>query len=108
MSEFEDKLHAILSDPEELERIASLASALMGGGASAPSGAPPAPEGDLLRRLSGLLGASPGQGELGALADALSPYLQPERSARLRRALRLAGMLRVAGTVLGEEASERV
>ena len=46
-----------------------------------------------------------GAGELGALADALSPYLQPERSARLRRALRLAGMLRVAGTVLGEEAS---
>ena len=101
MSEFEDKLHAILSDPEELERIASLASELMGGGEAAPS----APEGDLLRRLSGLLGASPGQGELGALADALSPYLQPERSARLRRALRLAGMLRVAGTVLGEEAS---
>ena len=103
MSEFEDKLHAILSDPEELERIASLASELMGGGASAPSGAPSAPEGDLLRRLSGLLGASPGQGELGALADALSPYLHPERRARLQKALRIAGVLRLAGTALREE-----
>ena len=82
MSDFEDKLHAILSDPEELERIGRLASALMGGGA--------------------------GRSELGALADALSPWLRPERLSRLRRALRLAGMLRVAGTVLGEEASERV
>ena len=106
MSEFEDKLHAILSDPAELERIAALASELMGGGDAAETGdAPPAPEGELLRRLSGLLGGASGQGELGALADALSPYLQPERSLRLRRALRLAGMLRVAGTVLGEEAS---
>ena len=105
MSEFEDKLHAILSNPAELERIASLASELMGGGEAAETGAPSAPEGDLLRRLSGLLGGASGQSELGALADALSPYLQPERSARLRRALRRAGMLRVAGTVLGEEAS---
>ena len=48
---------------------------------------------------------SQGLRKRGALADALSPYLQPERCARLRRALRLAGMLRVAGTVLGEEAS---
>ena len=107
MSDFEDKLHAILSDPEELERIGRLASELMGGGAE-ETGPPPEADGDLLRRLAGMLGGGAGQGELGALADALSPWLRPERASRLRRALRLAGMLRVAGTVLGEEASERV
>ena len=55
MSEFEDKLHAILSDPAELERIASMAAALMGGGEG--SGAPGDPTGPL-RRLSGLLGGA--------------------------------------------------
>ena len=101
MSEFEDKLHAILSDPEEMERISRLASELMGGGAAA---APPGdgPDGALLRRLSGLLGGA-GGGDKAALLSALSPYLHPERQARLQKALRLAGMLRLASAALQEE-----
>ena len=103
MSEFEDKLHAILSDPAEMERISRLASELMGG---TPDAAQPAaeeaPESALLRRLSGLLGGA-GGGDKAALLNALSPYLRPERMARLQRALRLAGMLRLAGTALREE-----
>jgi hypothetical protein len=108
VSEFEEQLHAILSDPAELERIGRLASELMGGGEGREEGAGKGTgggaEGDVLRRLSGLLGGG-GQGELTALLDALAPYVRPERLSRLRRALWLAGMLRVAGTVLGEEAS---
>ena len=100
MSEFEDKLHAILSDPEEMERIGRLASELMGGGT--PGAAEPKPEGKLLQRLGGLLGGAGGRSSA-ALADALAPYLRPERLARLRRALRLAGVLRLAGTALREE-----
>ena len=108
MSEFEDKLHAILSDPEELERIGRLASELMGGGGGAEEGEKSGGgDGDVLRRLSGLLGGA-GQSDLSALVNALAPYLRPERAARLRRAIRLAGMLRVAGTVLGEEATGSV
>ena len=102
MSEFEDKLHAILSDPAEMERISRLASELMGGG---ETDAPPetdAPDGGLLRRLSSLLGGA-GGGEKTALVNALSPYLHPERRARLQKALRLAGVLRLAGTALREE-----
>lgn len=100
MSEFDDKLHAILSDPAEMERIGRLAAELMGGG----SGEGPSADGDgdLLRRISGVLGGAGEEGKAG-LIEALSPYLRPERSARLRRALRIAGMLRVAGTVLREE-----
>ncbi len=107
MSEFEDKLHAILSDPAEMERISRLASELMGGGA----GSAPPPESDadnpLLRRLGGLLGGA-GSGDKTALLNALSPYLHPERRARLEKALRLAGILRLAGAALREEGAGRV
>ena len=104
MSEFEEKLHAILSDPVEMERISRLASELMGGGLTdaAQPAANEGPDGVLLRRLSGLLGGA-GGGDKAALLSALSPYLRPERMARLQRALRLAGMLRLAGTALWEE-----
>ena len=101
MSEFEDKLHAILSDPAEMERIGRLASELMGGGAGqAPSddGA----DGAMFRRIGGLLGGM-GTGNKTELLNALSPYLHPERRERLRRALRLAAVLRLAGTALREE-----
>ncbi len=101
MSEFEDKLHAILSDPAEMERIGRLASELMGGGAgSAP--ADDGGDGTLLRRLGGLLGGA-GLGDKAELVNALSSYLRPDRRERLRRALRLAGVLRLAGTALREE-----
>lgn len=103
MSEFEDKLHAILSDPAEMERIGRLASELMGGGAgSVPTDDGGGGDGTLLRRLGGLLGGA-GLGDKAELVNALSPYLRPERRERLRRALRLAGVLRLAGTALREE-----
>ena len=103
MSEFDDKLHAILSDPGEMERIARLASELMGtGAADAPPKEEPAPDNALLQRLSALLGGA-GGGDKAALLSALSPYLRPERRARLQKALSLAGVLRMAGAALREE-----
>ena len=103
MSEFEDKLHAILSDPAEMERISRLASELMGGGAGgAEAAADAGGNGALLQRLGTLLGGA-GGGDKEALVRALSPYLHPERRARLQKALRIAGVLRLAGTALREE-----
>ena len=102
MSEFDDKLHAILSDPAEMERIARLASELMGGGAADAPPKEAAPDGALLQRLGALLGGA-GGGDKAALVGALAPYLQPERRARLQKALRLAGVLRLAGKALREE-----
>ena len=99
MSEFEDKLHAILSDPAEMERITRLASELMGGGGEAQDG----PDSALLRRIGTLLHGAEGGGDKAALLSALAPYLQPERRARLQKALRLAGVLRIAGAALREE-----
>lgn len=102
MSEFEDKLHAILSDPAEMERISRLAAELMGGGTPASPPGDAAPDGKLLQRLGALLGGA-GAGDKAALLNALSPYLKPERRARLQKALRLAGVLRLAGSALREE-----
>ena len=101
MSEFEDKLHAILSDPEEMERISRLAAGLMGGGA-ANSGEAPDGAGALLGRLGAMLGASAG-GEKAQLLNGLSPYLRADRRARLSRALTVAGVLAAAGAALREE-----
>ena len=107
MSEFEEKLHAILSDPAEMERIGRLASELMGGEPAAAQGADAGEDNALLRRLAGLAGGAGNDGKA-ALLGALSPYLHPERQARLRRALRLAGMLRLAGAAMREEEARHV
>ena len=107
MSEFDEKLHAILSDPKEMERISRLASELMAGGAGAAPPAEDEADNALLRRLGGLLGGA-GGGDKTALLQALSPYLHPERRARLQKALRLAGVLRLAGTALREEGGQNV
>ena len=104
MSELEDKLNAILNDPSEMERITRLASELMGGGTPEGASVPeaPAPDGELLGRITRLLGST-GSGDKTALLRALSPYLRPERQARLQKALRLAHMARLAGTALAED-----
>ena len=44
MSEIEDRLHAVLSNPEEMSRIAAMAQKLMGELPSESAAAPSAPE----------------------------------------------------------------
>ena len=104
MNEFEERLNAILSDPAEMERITRLASELMGG---APDGEPPCPEaapppdGELSAMLAKLLGGGGGTDKT-PLLQALSPYLRPERRAKLQKAMRMAKMARLARAALNE------
>ena len=103
MNEFEEKLNAVLNDPAELERIARLASALMGGDtgeAEPPDAGIPPTDGELPGMLAGLLGSTGGGGDKTALMQALTPYLKPERQARLQKALRAAKLAHLAKTVL--------
>lgn len=111
MNEFEEKLNAILGDPAEMERIARLASELMGGGdfsgtaSAAPpaqtgSAVPPVPDGELLRRLTRLLGSGSAGADKTPLLQALAPYLKPERQAKLQKALRMAKMAKLARAAL--------
>ena len=101
MNEFEEKLNAVLNDPAELERIARLASELMGGTPEGEPprtepGAPPFPDGELLGKLTKRLGSGGWGGDKTALVQALSPYLKPDRQARLQRALHMAKVARLA------------
>ena len=106
MSEFEDLLGKILGDPDEMEKIANLASQLMGGTAgggkktSGTSGMPGVAE------LSAALGKMSGSDSKTALVAALGPYLHPERRRKLEKALkisRLAGIAEIAVKGMGED-----
>ena len=125
MAELEEKLNAILSDPQAMEQILSAARALSGqenGGPQEPEGTEEdrAPGGDagqgapdgLLSALGDLdprwvkLGARL-LGEYGrtddkkaALLEALRPFLKPERQAKVDQAARIARLSRVAKAAL--------
>lgn len=117
MASLEDNLNQLLSDPNAMEQIFSLAGKL--GMSSEPSGEPEAEEQPLSERepeaaeLSQPLFGAEGLGGLGklleifqgsqqtaqeadALLDALRPFLRQERQEKLDRARRLAGLSRAA------------
>ena len=115
MSEFDEKLNALLSDPNSMAQIMQLAQSLSSGSGPAPPPQPdppprqpPPPAGG--DPLSGLLGGVdpkllvrllPLLQELGRDSDsnarqlltALRPYLRPERQERVERALQLARLI---------------
>ena len=110
MSEFEERLNAILNDPAEMERITRLAGKLRGaGGEDAAPAAAEVPDGDgeLLGRLGKLLHGGSAESDKTALLRALMPYLRPERQARLQKAMRLAKVARLATAALGGDGGER-
>ena len=110
MASLEDNLNQILSDPNAMEQIFSLAGKL--GMSSEPSDEPEAEEQPLSERepeaaelsqpLFGAEGLGIFQGsqqtaqEADALLDALRPFLRQERQEKLDRARRLAGLSRAA------------
>ena len=104
MSELEDKLNSILSDPKQMEQIAGLARSLMGGAGEPPAG--PAPEKTafdpgLLRRITqAMRGGETGREQ--ALLTAMRPYLSEKRQGKLDRAMRLTRMAKLAKLAMGE------
>ena len=115
MSEFDEKLNALLSNPDSMAQIMQLAQSLSGGQEqpSAPPSPPPpptpaprqsAPAQDMLSSLAGGLDPKlltrllPIIQELGgqqdsnarALLYALRPYLRADRQEKVERALQLA------------------
>lgn len=113
MGELEERISSVLNDPEQLSQIRAMAQALMGG---ANAGVPfesgnPAPPGNAgssgnaappenpasLEKLAELLrgGAAGGSPRLAAL-EALASCLDEKRREKLRRAMRLARVLRLA------------
>ena len=126
MSDFEDKLNGILSNPEAMAQIANLAQSLnLGNGDSAPAKeAPPVPApggngggvpaglGDLLGKIDPQLIQKllPLVGELSSdngggddrlqLLYALRPFLKPEKRDKVERAVKAARLIHAGKKLL--------
>ena len=109
MSELEEKLGAMLKDPQLMQQIQSMAQSL---GVSQETASPDqnrplqeSPSDIDPRMLQGILGMLR-QGSVDhnqqALLHALSPYLSQERVNKLERAMRAAKMASLASGFLGQ------
>lgn len=111
MSELEEKLNGILSDPKMMERIASMASLLSGSQAhnsepakadqkeSQAAAAPPLNP-NLIKALSGFSGKQGIDTNQEHLLQALQPYLSHDRIGKLKRAMGAARMANAATAFL--------
>lgn len=104
MSELEEKLGALLANPQLMQQISSLVQAM---GQPSPSPPPPTPpqqpsEPDLsqLQGLVSLLQSNRIDTNQQALLRALSPYLSPWRVGKLERAMRASKMAGLASVFL--------
>lgn len=104
MSELEEKLGALLANPQLMQQISSLVQAM---GQPSPSPPPPTPpqqpsEPDLsqLQGLASLLQSNRIDANQQALLHALSPYLSPWRVGKLERAMRASKMAGLASVFL--------
>ena len=104
MSELEEKLNQVLSDPHMMQQIMALAGSL---GAQSPQEPPPPPQEasplsgidmGMLQQLASGTGVDANQR---ALLKALSPYISKDRTAKLEKAMRAAKMASLASTLLG-------
>lgn len=103
-------LQSVLSDPEQMEKITQMAQGLMGQ-AAAPAAEPaaseaartaPAGDAQLLSLLTKTMAAGAGKSRSTALLTAMRPYMRPEKQEKLDRAMKIAGIVSAARTVLGE------
>lgn len=115
MDDMEEKLGAVLNNPQMMQQIMSMAQAL-GSTQSRPE--PPKaepkpelfPEIDLamVQKLSGLARQSGIDSREQALLRALEAYLTGDRVARLERAMRAAKMAKLATGFLGQQGLLRI
>jgi len=109
MSEMEDKLGAILNNPQMMQQIMSMAKAMNAG--SAQPSPPPKPQESALpldpRALQSLAGLAQKSGvdrNQQTLLKALRPYLSQGRINKLERAMRAAKMAGLASGLLNSGA----
>ena len=107
MSEMEDKITAVLNNPQLMQQIMTMAQSL--GQQSSPPEAqapqkevssPPSFAPALLQKLSGLATSAGTDNQQQALLSALGPYLSRDRVHRLEKAMRAAKMAKMASAFL--------
>lgn len=114
MSELEDKINAVLNDPEQMDKITNLAKSLMGGGAPNNEARDESPGNDdmlgglgidaaMLQRIGRIMGQGGGEkSQERALLEAMKPYLSEKRRSKMDRAMKLAKLARIARLAMGE------
>ena len=108
MEGLEEKLGAVLNNPQLMQQIMSMAQAMgsppqQGSEPKSQDQPPSLPTIDpgMLTKLAGLSRQSSVDRDQQALLKALDPYLTKDRISRLERAMRAAKMARLAGSFLG-------
>lgn len=97
MSQLQDTINQILSDPEAMRQVQSLGEQLGLTGAK-PAPEPPKSDGSMenaLASLAPLMQSVGGEDDLSRLLDALRPFLSAERLERLNQAKRLMRLVRM-------------
>ena len=106
MSELEEKLGTILSNPQLMQQISAMAQALGQAPPEPPAPPPVAPQSPtlpdpaMLQKVSGMLQAGRVDQEQQELLNALSPFLSQSRIGKLERAMRAAKMAGFASALL--------
>lgn len=104
MSELEDKLSAVLGNPQMMQQIMALANNL-GAGQQEPPKQEAAPAVNIDPGMMNALAGMAAQGNVDsreqALLSALSPYLSQSRVQKLERAMRAAKIAGAASNFLG-------
>ncbi len=116
MEGMEEKLGAILGNPDMMQKIMSLAQSMDSGGRP-PEEAPPPPRQEgafpqidpaMLQKLSGLAQSSNIDRNQKTLLSALGPYLSSQRLTKLEKAMRAAHMAQLASTFLGSNGLQSI
>ena len=110
MAEMEDKLNSILSDPNIMQKIMSMAQALGSDQPQKEENPPPQSQGISLpdidmatmQRITGLARQSGIDKREQTLLRALGGYLSQDRVSRLEKAMRAAKMAKIATTALNQ------
>lgn len=112
MDEMEEKLGAILNDPQMMSQIMAMAQTMSAQQASEQKTEPQkprqeqraVPEVDLamIQKIAGFARQNNIDREQQALLKALSPYLQQGRIRKLERAMRAAKLAKFASSALGQ------
>lgn len=105
MSELEEKLNSVLSNPQLMQQIMAMAQNIAPGGAEQDTSPPPKekpPEIDfkLLQKLSGIAQTGTIDRNQQSLLKALRPYLSHDRIGKLEKAMRAAKMAKFASGFL--------
>lgn len=105
MSELDDKLNSILSNPQMMQQIMTLAQSLNSNGASASPQVSSSQNNtsfspSMLNKISSIMQRGTIDKEQQTLLSALSPYLSRQKLQKLERAMHAAKMAGIASELL--------